>query len=605
MRPGVRTRLFIVSLLLIALVGAPITIHMENRLRNWLTNKIKQNIHNAAAATREGLMLSKASAQSKETQSIIRRFSIAMDCRLMLFSKDHKLVADSAKLPNQPTEEEDIPDNLPVIEKLTENNTTILGYRPRKGAPDVLYAARLLKYSPTETYIVVSLVSLEEVDHLAQQLRVFLLIAGALALGLAVIMSWLASHMLSRALGRLVDNARVLVSGQGNRIDIFSSDEIGRLAGSFNLLTAELETTMGTLAHERARFEAILKSMSEAVLVLDDEQVITLVNPSTLRLLNIKDDPINKPMLEAIHAPGLYEIARQGIDEPAQIEFSISTTKECKVLARATPLSASSGAVIVMHDVTEIRRLENIRKDFVANVSHELRTPVSIIKANAETLLDGAMEDPVRGKNFVEALYRNADRLSRIISDLLDLSRLEAGRYSFEITVVDVSDAVSRAVEAVNEKALSRRQNIEVSVYHGQEVLADAKALEQVLLNLLENSIKYTPEGGNIAVRAEERADEVRIEVQDDGPGIKADHRARIFERFYRIDSGRSRDMGGTGLGLAIVKHFVESMRGKAGVDPAFPRGSIFWITLPYPEVPDDDSDLLSVHPNSPNFGWN
>jgi two-component system phosphate regulon sensor histidine kinase PhoR len=241
--------------------------------------------------------------------------------------------------------------------------------------------------------------------------------------------------------------------------------------------------------------------------------------------------------------------------------------------------------VIVMHDVTDIRRLENIRKDFVANVSHELRTPVSIVQANAETLLDGALEEPARARTFVEALHRNAERLSRIIADLLDLSRLEAGRYRFDIASVDVEEAVERSLEAVHEKALGREQNIEVSIPEGQAVLADAKALEQVLSNLLENSIKYTPRGGHISVRAEERGGQVRLEIQDDGPGIEAEHRARIFERFYRIDPGRSRDMGGTGLGLAIVKHFVESMGGRVGVDPAFPRGSIFWVTLPlHPE---------------------
>jgi two-component system phosphate regulon sensor histidine kinase PhoR len=296
---------------------------------------------------------------------------------------------------------------------------------------------------------------------------------------------------------------------------------------------------------------------------------------------------VGRPLFEVVDARELDELAKSGLEGAASAELTVEGKTPRRVLARAMPLRSTGGTVIAMHDVTEMRRLETIRKDFVANVSHELRTPVSIIRANAETLLDGALEDPERARSFVEALHRNSERLSRIISDLLDLSRVEAGRYQFEMINVPLDHAVERAAEAVEPKADHRNVAIEVSVPEGVSAWADAKALDQILLNLLDNSIKYTPEGGHVSVRVEERAGLVRVEVQDDGPGIKPEHRARIFERFYRIDPGRSRDMGGTGLGLAIVKHFVESMGGRVGVEPAFPRGSIFWITLP---IADDDT---------------
>ena len=428
---------------------------------------------------------------------------------------------------------------------------------------------------------------LDAVSGAISRLQWFMVLAGLLGLVMAVGLSIAASHLMSRALRRLVDSARNLTAGQETRIDIASTDELGRLAGSFNRLYDELQGTLRTLAAERGCFEAVLQSMSEAVLVVDAEQRVTMVNPALLAILGRRQTPVGRPLSEVMDTPELDELAKCGLEGAASAELTVEGKTPRRVLARAMPLQSTGGTVIAMHDVTEMRRLETIRKDFVANVSHELRTPVSIIRANAETLLDGALDDPERARSFVEALHRNSERLSRIISDLLDLSRVEAGRYQFEMVNVPLDHAVERAAEAVEPKADDRDVAIELSIPEGLSAWADAKALDQILLNLLDNSIKYTPEGGHVSVRVEERAGLVRVEVQDDGPGIKPEHRARIFERFYRIDPGRSRDMGGTGLGLAIVKHFVESMGGRVGVEPAFPRGSIFWVTLP---VADEDT---------------
>lgn len=601
MRPGVRSKLFLVSLSLIVLVGSASALYLEWSLRGFLEERVQQQLVEHARSVRATLQLGTATS-TYSLDRLVARLSAATSARITVIGPNGVVRADSnvafQDLPtldnhgSRPEVRAAQEADIGVARRFSDTLSTNMLYvatqldpaalpdeegdgassskRGERGSSDARRRAMVRVAMP-----------LSAVDAVISRLRLLLGLAGVFGLVLATLMSLLASHLLSRTLRRLVDHARVVLSGHGHRIDIFSSDEIGRLAGSFNELAAGLEETMAALALERARFEAILDSMSEAVLVLDERQRILLVNPETLRLLGLKVPPVGQPLLDTIELPELYELAKVGARGRAQSELSVNADKPRAVLARATPLRESGGTVIVMHDVTEVRRLENIRKDFVANVSHELRTPVSIVQANAETLLDGALEDPVRARTFVEALHRNAERLSRIIADLLDLSRLEAGRYRFEITSVDVGETVAHAVEAVEAKAGERNQSIEISVPDGQEVLADAKALEQVLTNLLENSIKYTPDGGHVAVRAEERSGEVRLEVQDDGPGIKPEHRARIFERFYRIDPGRSRDMGGTGLGLAIVKHFVESMGGRVGVDPAFPRGSIFWVTLP------------------------
>ena len=262
-------------------------------------------------------------------------------------------------------------------------------------------------------------------------------------------------------------------------------------------------------------------------------------------------------------------------------EFELQAIPPKTVLSRVTPLVGSGGAVVVAYDVTEMRRLETMRRDFVANVSHELRTPVSVIRANAETLLDGALEEEKAARVFVQAVLRNSERLSNLIADLLDLSRIEAGHYEVLESRLNLHAIVHRVAESVKHKLEMKEMVLEISVEEHLEALGDAQALEQVLINLVENGIKYTPKGGRFLLRAQAVPDKVRIEVHDNGPGIAPEHRPRIFERFYRVDPGRSKEMGGTGLGLAIVKHLVGAMNGEVGMEPVEPNGSTFWVELP------------------------
>jgi two-component system, OmpR family, phosphate regulon sensor histidine kinase PhoR len=222
-----------------------------------------------------------------------------------------------------------------------------------------------------------------------------------------------------------------------------------------------------------------------------------------------------------------------------------------------------------------------VRRDFVANVSHELRTPISVVAANAETLRAGALADPPAAARLVDAIDRNATRLSHLVDDLLDLSRLESGAYRLEAEPIDVTAAVRLAIEGLSPKASARRVAVETRLAPGLLASADGKGLAQILVNLIGNAIKYTQEGGHVAIEGRATPAGVRVEVIDDGPGIPPDQRDRIFERFYRIDPGRSRDMGGTGLGLAIVRHLVDAMHGAVGVTANHPRGAIFWIELP------------------------
>ncbi|MGF1508677.1 MAG: ATP-binding protein [Myxococcota bacterium] len=576
---GIRFKLFTASFLAIMAAGSVTGWVLEGKLRHWLVLRTETTLAAQAHTVREAIA-ALSPLDPQRLDPLVRSFSDAAGNRITLIASDGQVLADS----NVPRNRLPLIENhgeRPEVKRALQGEVGTARRHSRTVQEDLMYVALPLTAGVEDILVVRVAMPLQHVADAIARLRWFLVGAGLVGLVLAFGLSLLASYMASRPLLRLVEYARMLAARHGETVEATGADELSGLAGSLNRMAEQLEHSMATLASERSRFETVLQGMSEAVLVLDAQQRVTLVNPATLALLGLERSPVGEPLLDVVRVPSLNDLARKGLFGPASTEFPVGGSASRRILGRAQPLPSAQGTVIVMHDVTEMRRLELVRKDFVANVSHELRTPVSIIRANAETLLDGALDDPERARSFVEALHRNSERLSRIIADLLDLSRIEAGRYQFELGPVRLEGAMRRAVEAVEPKAEHRDIKVEVSMHQDISLWADAKALDQVLLNLLDNSIKYTPEGGHVAVRAEQKGGLVRIEVQDDGPGIKAQHRARIFERFYRIDPGRSRDMGGTGLGLAIVKHFVESMRGAVGVEPAFPRGSIFWVTLP------------------------
>ena len=364
-----------------------------------------------------------------------------------------------------------------------------------------------------------------------------------------------------------------MTSSQVTIIDQVGSDEQD---------TARL---ISKLKEERERMETVLDSMSDGIFTVDGMGRLRMFNPPAARMLGLTPGLLKRPLAEALPFEPLLElVASQGTEEEeplTSVEFELPGHPTYTVLARRSPLKDPGGVLVVLSDVTEMRRLETIRRDFVANVSHELRTPISVIQANAETLLDGAMEDPKSGRSFVEAMLRNAERLSSIIADLLDLSRIEARRYPVKLEPIVLATVVNRMLDALAQKVTERDLSFKVKIPSDLCTLADVKALEQVMQNLLDNAAKYTPEQGHIEISASRRGSMVRLTVSNNGPPIKPEHRSRIFERFYRIDPGRSRDMGGTGLGLAIVKHLVETMHGRVGVSSGEKIGTTFWVHLP------------------------
>jgi two-component system, OmpR family, phosphate regulon sensor histidine kinase PhoR len=578
-RLGVRARLFFVSLAIIAGLVVPVGLVVSQKVHDWLLNQAEAELVHAAALVQESLARAAPPGESSLQEIAIATAKAGAMRVTLIESPSGKTLADSAwrggPLEDRSTRPEVRPALAGHIGRAARHSDTV--------DDELLYVAVPGAVGAQDAVIRVAR-PLSHIDDAVRRARLFVVGVGALMILLSALMSALAAQLLGRTLRELIDSARAIARGEARRVEVSRDDALGGVAGSLNELAAELEHTVTGVAHERARFALVLESMSEAVIALDDRRRVVLHNEAARALLDPRGPIEGRPLIELMRAPDLHELLAEAADGySAQAELELPREKR-RVLARATPQQGGSGCVIVLHDVTELRRLETVRRDFVANVSHELRTPVSVIRANAETLLSGAKDDPRAAQALLEALHRNAERLASLVADLLDLSRLEAGRYRLETEPVSVEDAAAVVRDAMLAAAHSRglaAPQLTFDIAKDAVALADAKALDQVLINLVDNALKYSGEHGRVQVVARREDEEIVIEVIDDGPGIPPAERARLFERFYRVDPGRSRDMGGTGLGLSIVKHLVESMRGHVGIRSASPRGAIFWVRLP------------------------
>jgi len=446
---------------------------------------------------------------------------------------------------------------------------------------DMLYAAIPI---PDSDAVLRASVPLREVDEALRHVRLLLIFGGVLGIGVAILMSSIASRLMSQTLQQVLDRARTDTGAAPTAADSPESDtDVDR--DSLRQVTRALEETLELLVRQRNRFRAVLDGMTEGVVATDSDLQITLSNRSVHRLLNTDADLEDRP-LSVLLPDDIIDAIVENSDDT--VEFQPSHRPERRIRIRTTPRPDTGGYILVFHDVTTIRRLETMRRDFVANVSHELKTPVTVIQANAETLLDGALDDAEHARTFTEGIDRNARRLSRLISDLLDLSQIEAGEIEIELQQTPLRSVVEDAAVDIEHRVNSPSTTIDIDVDNSLRVQSDFDALYRVLLNLLENAVKYGGDEPTVHIQARRRQSMILVEVIDHGPGIPRNHRDRLFERFYRVDRGRTVDMGGTGLGLAIVKHLVASMHGEVGYRPAEPEGSIFWFTLP--AVKDTDT---------------
>lgn len=579
---GLRARLLFISIALVAvgllLAQWFISAALDRSLRAHAQEQRLTESSLIAAAVRAVGAWDTATADP-----LVREFATRVHDRVTLVAPDGRVVADSAipvwRLPSVT--------NHGARPEVVEAIRTGRGVAQRQSVTvhrNLTYAATRID-GPGGEWVLRLAVStaLEEVTRAA--LWRLLGVGGALGLLVAAGMSWLAVALAARPLRRLTETARAMVHDLSVRSRIDLDDDVGALAGALDELADNLASTLGKLERERDRLGAILESMAEGVLVTDARGQVVLANRALREMFLLGGDVEGREPIEVVRNADLHELfaeaARSSV--PTSRELSIEGVRPRRVMARVAPVEqAGAGAVAVLSDVTELRRLEGLRREFVANVSHELRTPVAAVRAAVETLQSGALDEPKFAKEFVGIIERHADRLRRLVEDLLELSRIEAKEMQLRPESLSLEEQCEHVVELFALAAKSKKTQLSVSVgADAGVVFADRRGLEHVLTNLVDNAIKYAGEGATVTVRARALdAERARVTVEDTGPGIEARHLPRLFERFYRVDTGRSRQLGGTGLGLAIVKHMAEAMGAKVTVESEVGKGTRFHVDL-------------------------
>ena len=444
---------------------------------------------------------------------------------------------------------------------------------------NLCYLAMPVSFGGQPGYVLRLAVPLKDLDTEIAIVRWRIVEASMAAALVGLGIAYLFSRSFTERISRLRRFAEGLVESRPSESPLLAGDdELGALGRSLNQTAAELRGLLDRLSVESARREAILSSMVEGVLAVDSDLRVTFCNDSFARLLGrYSSIPERLPLIEM-----LSKVLASGQSFKQRLALPAAEGRSFEV--QAAPLEAPSGpgALAILHDITDLERLERVRKDFVANVSHELRTPLTAIRGYAETLLEGALEDKDNNRRFVEIIKAHAIRLSNIASDLLVLSELESGRPPAEPERVSIRAAVLSALRTVESEARVREVTLVPGRLDDAEVKGDKVRLEQALVNLLDNAVKFNHPGGKVSVETSRTADgRARIAVADTGIGIPSGDLSRIFERFYRVDKARSREVGGTGLGLSIVKHVVDRMGGKIDVESTLGKGSTFTLRLP------------------------
>jgi len=579
-----RSKVILIQLIVVVLLGAVIYGYLDRMTKRYQTNEMTQELLQEAGLAR---MVANGAIRDlrRDAPVLAGNISRELKARVTIIAWDGEVVGDSEVPPERFAELDNHIGRPEIRDAIAKGVGSSIRYSETL-RNDMLYAALPFRSATGQDAVLRLALSMSSINAAKHEFRAVLgwsLLAAAITV---VFFSNLLAGVSTKSLHAVAAIASKIGKGEiGTRVPVVSGSEVGELARVLNEMAQKTEEQLERLSAEKNRLDTILKGMGEGIMVADPQGVVTLVNPAFRELFGMKDEIEGRQLIDISRHPALHESFRGviALGQERVEELQLHAPKEKTVLTHWVPLMENgvlTGVVAVFHDISDIRQLEKIRRDFVANVSHELRTPVTIIKGYAETLLAGALENPQQATRFVNIMYSHADRLAALIQDLLTLSQLESGTIALEARSVSVHDIAEHVVALLEQKIRERRISIDILGLAGAPgVLADPGRLEQVFVNLVDNAVKYTPAGGSVTLTATAEEDRVVVAVRDTGIGIPSRDLPRIFERFYRVDSARSREEGGTGLGLAIVKHIVQQQGGTVSVESSG-QGSIFYVTL-------------------------
>ncbi|MCI8284294.1 MAG: cell wall metabolism sensor histidine kinase WalK [Firmicutes bacterium] len=590
-KTSIKWRIMIIYLVIIFIAMAISGVFITQKLEAYQINSIKTNCTKTADIVMLSIPFEKyysLSTDQETIQAIVGEWKTGADFEIYIVDINFKIIAADNTAVVGKSAIGTLDDSVVVkafkgdtadSQQVLQNNIPVMNVaKPVEGADGNVIGAIYLRANLTSVY-----------DTTAEA-KVIFMQAMFIALCISIILSFFITNSITEPINDLTHKAERMASGDFTlEIDVKSDDEIGRLAEMFNTLRKELDNNINEITNEKSKLETILKYMADGLVAVDLTGEIVHINTAAQILLDISDeekesidfDGIMKRMGKKDIADGINATnSRDVISEIVSYHSRILSVRYARFMDDG---DNDIGVIMLIQDITERQKLDNMQKDFVANVSHELRTPITTIKSYTETLLDGGVDDEETRKSFLTVIEEEAERMAHLVKDLLQLSRLDNNREKLKLHEVDMNVLLEKCVQKITLTAQAKNQTVicDIDESRALNVFVDRDRMQQVILNVLTNSIKYTHEGGIIKVGSDIEKNKVKISVSDNGIGINREELSRIFERFYRVDKARSRSMGGTGLGLSIAKNIVEAHNGTITADSVEGKGTTVTIMLP------------------------
>ncbi|MGD8891835.1 MAG: ATP-binding protein [Desulfobacterales bacterium] len=576
------------SYLLITLISlVAVTIYATSSLREFYLDRIATDLRARAYLLEKQILQFLGPLDAKVVDALCKELGKPSKTRITVILPSGIVIGDSDDDPNRMDNHALRPE---VIQAKKGNVGRAIRFSTTLQQKMMYVAVPLMEQKRIVAVIRTSL-PVTSIDEKLKSIQAQIAFGGLLIAFVAAGISLYVSRRISRPIEKMKEGAEHFARGElFHRLPETDLEEIGSLADALNQMAVQLDDRIKTIIDQRNELEAILSSMEEGVIAFDMDERIISINQSAARIFEtIPEEMLNRSIQEVIRNPELQQFVTQALSSTDNLEGDITLYHKGEriIYLHSTSLRGSSGdqigILVVMNDVTQVRRLENIRRDFAANVSHEIKTPLTAIKGFVETLRHGSVKKPEEIKRFLSIIEKHVNRLTAILEDLISLSRIEQDdeKQAIKLQKRPLKNVLQTAIGSCREKADLKHITIDSVCEDNMLAMIDPPLLEQAIVNLLDNAIKYSDEGSSVHVSSFQKDDSIIISVQDHGIGITKEHLPRLFERFYRADKARSRKLGGTGLGLAIVKHITQAHGGTATVESTPGKGSTFSLHLP------------------------
>jgi len=579
---SIRWRIAIPYVILFMLVMTGLSLYISDFIYHTELNELESKLTSEArllGGTLEQRIIGEFPSHGLDV--LAKEWSDDLGVRVTLIAADGEVVGES----NEDRATMDNHLQRPEIQQaLLEGMGRSIRFSRTLGADMLYIALPVVKDAEVLGYVRLA-IALDQIEAKVSSLRKTILTGTLIATILAILLGVVVAEYTTRPLRDLAKTTQhISLDAHSDQLIPTTVDEVGQLAGAINAMRVQLRAQYGRLDTERKKLVAVLKQLSDGVMIVDEMGKVQMVNPAAQRMFSVKEgDALDRSLPSVVRHHQIIDLWRKCLESGENQVTSLEVPGKHQIFqVEAIPLvhTLPGSVLLVVNDLTHLRRLETVRRDFISNISHELRTPLASLKALAETLQESALDDPPAARRFLNRIEAEVDALSLMVQELLELSRIESGKVPLELKPVPPQDLLTSAIERL--QLQSENSGIQVQLHCPADlplVLADPPRIEQVVVNLLHNAIKFTPAGGNITLSAESSEDIILFSIKDTGSGISAEDLPRIFERFFKAD--RARSGGGTGLGLAISRHLVEAHGGRIWAESLEGHGSTFYFTIP------------------------